>query len=411
MKLHAGFIRPRYGTGCFADLPATIYYMLTGTPSFGKPLEGLDRRYDSVILLLLDSLGWHFFERFQDHPLLAEISRHGVVTKLTSQFPSTTAAHVTCIHTGQPVGQHGIFEWQYYDPAVDMIIAPLLFSLAGTSQREQLASHNVQADLLFPKENLYQHLNTQAVKAHIFQERTYADSTYSRVMLDGANVVPYRTLPEALVNLVALLTQPKSSRGYYLLYFDKIDGVCHDYGPNSPQVEAEIDAALTIIDRLFFKKFAGQTTNTLLMITADHGQTTIDPEATVYLNLDARFTGIERALKINHRNELLVPAGSCRDMFLYIKEDQLDQVQALLSNQLAGVAEVYPVADLVKNGFFGPTPVSASFQSRVGNLVILPFPGQSVWWFEKDKFSVKQRGHHGGLSPEEVEIPLLLYAT
>jgi hypothetical protein len=409
MRLHASFSKPKYGAGCFADLPATIHYLLTGTPSPGIPLDGLAQRYDSVIVLFLDSFGWRFFERFQDHPLLAEISRHGVVNQLTSQFPSTTAAHVTCLHTGQPVGQHGIFEWQYYDPAVDMIIAPLLFSPAGTPQRELLASYNIQANLLFPKQNFYRELSSQGIKAHIFQEKSYAHSSYSRAMLEGANVVPYCTLPEALVNLVDLLAQQKHSASYYLLYFDKIDSICHDYGPNSAQVEAEIEAALTIINQLFFKKLVGALPNTLLVITADHGQTTIDPNSTVYLNLESRFKDLERTFKTNRRNDLLVPAGSCRDMFLYLKEDQLELAQILLSRHLAGVAEVYQTADLIEAGLFGPTPVSASFQSRVGNLVILPFPGQSVWWFEKDKFWVKQRGHHGGLCPEEVEIPLLLY--
>ena len=40
----------------------------------------------------------------------------GSVTRLTSQFPSTTAAHVTALYTGVPAGQHGVFEWQYWPP-------------------------------------------------------------------------------------------------------------------------------------------------------------------------------------------------------------------------------------------------------------------------------------------------------
>jgi hypothetical protein len=45
----------------------------------------------------------------------------------------------------------------------------------------------------------------------------------------------------------------------------------------------------------------------------------------------------------------------------------------------------------------------------VGNLVILPYRYESVWWYEKDKFEMKFRGHHGGLTPQEMETILYSY--
>ena len=65
--------------------------------------------------------------------------------------------------------------------------------------------------------------------------------------------------------------------------------------------------------------------------------------------------------------------------------------------------------DLIEAGLFGPLPLSQRFLDRVGNLVVLPFAGESVWWYEKDKFEMKKHGAHGGLTPAEVEIPLLLF--
>ena len=72
--------------------------------------------YDAVVLFLIDGFGWRFFEKFQEMPFFQQTARTGTVTKLTSQFPSTTAAQLTTIHTGMPVGEHGIFEWYYFDP-------------------------------------------------------------------------------------------------------------------------------------------------------------------------------------------------------------------------------------------------------------------------------------------------------
>ena len=115
-------------------------------------------------------------------------------------------------------------------------------------------------------------------------------------------------------------------------------------------------------------------------------------------------------LRVNRAGKAIVPGGSCRDMFLYIQETALDDAQALLSRQLEGKALVCRVADLIAQGYFGPLPVSETFLSHVGNLVILPFEGEAVWWYEEGRFEQKFFGHHGGLTPGEMEIPLLIYA-
>jgi len=39
--------------------------------------------------------------------------------------------------------------------------------------------------------------------------------------------------------------------------------------------------------------------------------------------------------------------------------------------------------------------------------VILSYRYESIWWYEKGKFEQKFYGHHGGLTPQEMEIPLL----
>jgi hypothetical protein len=73
-------------------------------------------------------------------------------------------------------------------------------------------------------------------------------------------------------------------------------------------------------------------------------------------------------------------------------------------------ADVYTVNELIDEGLFGPEPLSPTFLSHVGNLVILPRKYETVWWYEEGRFEQKFYGHHGGLSPEEMEIPLLLYS-
>ena len=412
--LNPQFIKPKYNERCFADIPATVKYLLGKTdsppPLTAFPAEFL-RRYDTVILLFVDAFGWSFFDRHRtEYPFLRRFAENapGAALKLTAQFPSTTAAHVTAIHTGLPPAQSGVFEWQYYEPKLDAIIAPLLFSFYGTKERDTLLPTGIDPRTILPAQTIYFDLNEMGVESHIFQYRAYTPSTYSDVVFRGAKTHPYGTFSESLVNMRTLI-EHATAPSYFFMYFPQIDSVCHEYGPDSPQVAAEIDTFFIALERLFAAPLDGKLKNTLLMVTADHGQMAVNPETTVYLNRDPRFAGIERFIRRNGGNELLVPAGSPRDMFLYIKEEMLDEAREFLQKGLSGAADVAKTADLIAAGYFGAMPPSRTFMARVGNLVILPYENQTVWWYEKDRFEMKFRGHHGGLSPQEMEIPLLLY--
>jgi hypothetical protein len=393
--MDSNFIKPRYDTGGFASLPKKILEVLS------------INRYDAVVLFLIDGFGWRFFEKFQETAFFQQIARTGTIAKLTSQFPSTTAAHLTTIHTGMPVGEHGIFEWYFYEPALDHVIAPLLFSFAGTSQRETLKPTGFKPASLYPAATFYRSLKQQGVVSNIFQHREYTPSTYSNAVFKGAKTNGYKTLTEALVNLAdkLLVAQPPS---YFFFYFDRIDAICHEYGPGSPQTTAEILVFLMTMEHIFLKELVGTHKKILFMLTADHGQVEVDPQTTIYLNREPAFSGVDEFLKVNRNSELMVPAGSARDFFLYIKPEMLDEAQAFLASRLAGRAEVRKVSELVQAGYFGPI-ISARFLAHASDLVILPYRGESVWWFEQDKFEQKFRGHHGGLTKQELEIPLLTW--
>ena len=420
--LHPSFLRPRYGGRCFADIPPTVRWWLTGDA--GAPdgpaladdvMQGFEQRYEAVVLLWMDAFGWHFFQRYAErYPVLQRFLRDGRVAQLTSQFPSTTTAHATTIHTGLPVAQHGAYEWQYWEPTVGALIKPLLYAYAEDDERGSLARSHVPITQMLPRGTIYQRLAQHGVASTVFQSAQYASSPYSTAALRGASVVPFVTLPEALTNLRLSLSHAHNSGGlpaYFFLYFDKIDGIGHHYGPDSPHFHAEVDGCLHALE-WFFANLPARLPNTLFLLTADHGQTPVDPATTLYLNRDPRFRGLTDFLRPdNHRGKpVLAPGGSARDAFLYVRDGLVDEARAFLQPRLDGVADVVRTRDLIDAGYFGPGLPSERLLSRVGDLVILPHAGQSVWWYERDVFEMQFYGMHGGLSPEEMEIPLAMLA-
>ncbi len=399
---------PRYDTTCFSSLPALIRAAIAGENFPLLRTAGMEGPFRRVVTFFIDAFGWRFFSKYADgYPSLRRFLDHGYVARFTSQFPSTTAAHVTTMFTGDEVGQHGVYEWNYYEPTLDMVITPLLFTYAGSRDVEKLWEFDPRPEEMFPPSRLLLDLQAEGVKTYVFLNRLFAHNTYSRVMTQGAQLVPFATLPQALTILRHLLAEATGPTLFHL-YYEALDSIAHEHGPESPHLEAEIDTFLTVLERQFFAKLPAGMGDTLVLLFADHGVMGVSPETTMYINLHPLFAHLRPLLRVNGRGSLLAPAGSPRDMFFYVKNTALEEARGILARMTEGRADVVLTRDLIAQGVFGAQPLSERFMERVGDLVVLPYHGESVWWYEKDRFEQKQRGHHGGLSPEEMEIPLLM---
>jgi len=281
------FIKPLYDSFCFSKIPASAFSLLTGkeinsglpTSCFLPPYE----RYDMVLLFFLDGFGWKFFKRFENHPFCRRFLEKGMVSKLTAQFPSTTAAEVTSIHTGLEVGQTGIYEWYYYEPKVGRIIAPLLFSYAGDKVTQSLVAQNIHPSELFPFETIYQKLHKEGITSYLFQHSTLCTSPYSQRMSQGAHLVSYFTLKQGLQSLGELIGSTRDQKTYALFYYADIDSKGHRKGVDSSELEQEILQTLDLLESNW-DRFSSSGKKVALMLTSDHGMTAVNPRNTFYLN-------------------------------------------------------------------------------------------------------------------------------
>ena len=62
---------------------------------------------------------------------------------------------------------------------------------------------------------------------------------------------------------------------------------------------------------------------------------------------------------------------------------------------------------MLAEGYFGPAPVAEAFPARAGELVILPYAGETIWWWGNGEYEQTFYGNHGGLTADEMETPLL----
>ncbi len=400
------FRLPLYDSYCFSNLPQTILsFFGIGKPTLpNDTIASFSPQYKKVVLFFIDSFGWDSYQRqLPTSPLLQQLEQKGIVSKLTSQFPSTTAAHVTTLNTGMTVGEHGVYEWNYFEPKLQAVIHPLLYSYAGDKTRNSISDSSLDPSCLFPKNTIHQQLRAHNIPSHSHQPNNITDGHYSQAMLNGSVIHGYRTFTEGLVNLShQVITE---STGYYYFYYSEFDTITHDYGSDSSQADAQIQLFLHALEKYFFKQISPET---LVILTADHGHINVSSDKCFYINLDV--PEVIPYLKTLPNQQPIIPAGSPQDFFLHVKESKLELTKSILTEKLQGKAEVYRVQDLINQGFFGPT-CSSTFLSRVGNLVIASYTGHSAWWFEEGKFSQHHHANHGGLTPQEMDIPLIIYQS
>jgi len=354
--------------------------------------------YEDVIFFLLDGFGWNAFEHYVDHyPFLKRFSHgEGIASKITSQFPSTTAAHITCLNTGLSVGQTGIYEWFYYEPKVDAVIAPLLFSYAGDREEGTLNKMLYPPFEIFPFRTFYQDLKN--IQSYLFLAQSIAHSTYSQTLSKGAEIIASENFSDAIDKLIQKLRMESSQPRYFYVYLGDIDAAGHRHGMQAEVYQSAIDQCFRTLENNFLKHFPKER-KTACFLAADHGMTSVDPKSTVYLNL--AYPQILEVIQKNQKGNMIVPAGSCRDFFLHIKQEELHSVYQSLKTFLRGKAEVHLVDELIKDQLFGVC--SPRLLERVGNLVILPYVNEAVWWLEKHRFEQHFYGAHGGLTAEEMK--------
>ena len=390
--------RPEQGRRCFDQLPATVERLLTGTTG-GTALDEtlLRERVERVVFVYFDAFGWAFLERHADHPLFARARSEGLLAQLTAQFPSTTTAQVTTIHSGLPVAEHGLYEWHVYEPSLDRLVTPLLFAFAGDGMRGTLLGQ-IEPDELFPTDALYARLADAGNRSTVILPAAIAGSAPNIALLRGTEVLPFTTAKESLAVAAEALA---GGAAYAHVYLDEVDSLMHAVGTDDPAVDVVTRTILDDVHRATFPD------GTLVLLTADHGMSPVDPERTIYVN--ELWPELAAHLETGADGKPLAPAGSCRDLFLHARDGAVATVCAGLGERLDGVADVVPVADLIEEGIFAePSP---RLSARLANVAVLPRYGEAVYWHEPGRFVQHLHGQHGGLSPQEMEIPLVAWVA
>jgi predicted AlkP superfamily pyrophosphatase or phosphodiesterase len=407
--LGSKIIFPRYQDYCLSNLHQTIINLLTNRYSPpGLPADTMPKgKFSHIFLILIDALGYLSFKKNRHYFPLPQKT---LISPLTTIFPSTTTAVLSTLSTGLLPQEHGLFEWRLYIPQIGDIIKTLPFCLTNSHQQDQLVSLGFNPEqVFFKKPTIYQKLAQKGIPSFAFSHQSYYKSAFAKTTLNGARLIPFTGLAELLTTLrqTTIKITNKYPKTFTYVYLDYLDSTGHRHGPESDHFKTELAQIALMIKQFFLqplKENPQLKSKSLVIITADHGQVQINPKETIYLN---RFRKLTNNLKLKPNQEPITATGGPRDVFLHLKKDQQDEVIAYLKKKLFSQADVYSSTEALKKGWFGNRQSSQKFLERLGEVLILPQDNLTVWLDNDEEKKIDKLGHHGGLTAEEMLVPLI----
>lgn len=339
--------------------------------------DGVDR----VLVVLVDGLGWHLLPRLSaGAPLLASVlsGATGRLTRLECTFPSTTPTSLVSLGTGATPGEHGILGFTLRVPGTDRVLSHIRW-------REDPSPAVWQ-----PVPTWFQRLKKAGVSARAVLPALFIGSGLTEAAYRGAEFHPAGPTDDYPRLLIDDL---RSAPGLVYGYTAELDTAAHVFGIGSEQWHT----AAGNVDALLSRLLEALPPDAALLVTADHGGLNVPPGARIDLDADPRLgEGIR------------VVAGEPRVRYLHTEPGAGPDVHAAWAEVLAGRAIVYSREQAMATGMFGP--VAAGHRDRLGDVVVVCSGDTAVLASAHEPPETSRLvGFHGGASPAEMAIPLIVF--
>ena len=364
-----GLSRPLYGKRGLDGFSKSILDFFLN--SSGRITEVSPSNRRKILLVMVDALG------------ISTILRHRRYTRgllngakfidfLSSTAPTTTATALATLATGAPPALHGISGYNMYFR--ELSSTAISFNIKNQKDEEKKIS-------LLAKNTIYKELKKNGIDSCVLIKRHYLESLFTNDIVNGANTLEYVALSDAMSRTLSALKS--INEGLVVSYWAEIDTLSHVYGPGSKEVELGLRMFMSYIKAIIKEAIK---LGSIVILIADHGQ--IDVKKEIELK---GYPFLEKSV--------LLPFGEKRFSYLIscekISEDDL--------GDLKEVSELFSLSEY-KILFGGK--ISKKLWTRFGNYIIASKDGV-IFLVKKEEN--KLLGHHGGLTPEELAVPLLIF--
>jgi hypothetical protein len=354
-------------TDTLVNLVSELEYRLTGTSVFPRLSEGVGANVpdaSTYVLILFDGLGAHQLS----HPAAATLAQ-AERGPIESMFPTTTTVNLSTLVTGAEPKTHGVIGHHMWVPELQDVVNVLKWILPGRGKLDFDPTH------FLPPGNLWERLREAGIEPITVQPGAFVRSPLSRMLYRGCRIEPVWNERE----IIAATTELAATPGRLIFaYLPHVDMAAHISGQGSDDYEN----ALGIASRVWDGVTNGLRDHAAAVGTADHGHADYshDKKIRIPQRPNCEFYGDPRALYVRSRDS---------ELGLRLAED----LPATWHDQ----SKI--------QSWLGEGPAHPELKQRLPNGVLMADEGYLLIPGNMDERLI---GYHGGLSPDELLIPLLI---
>ena len=313
---------------------------------------------DTINFILADGLGYENLNSTDSY------LNKNVTKSINTTFPSSTNVALSSISFMKNPIEHGLIGYYMYDKSQYGLINALNWN--EDNKNLLLNDH-------FQKQNsIWKIFKENKIYASNFQPRNLVGTPLSDCLYELSSTIPY----DDEQNLLELLSESTILENRFnFIYYPLIDVTAHIFGVNSEEWQIEITKFEKLVNEI--SNISNKKTKTI--ISADHGLVNINTENRHDLNYsdDLQIYGDQRSVYINGSKESVLEAFSQIPGVL-LEKQELSSLLGEPTNEF--LKSIYP---------------DFCFLVEDKNII---YPKH---------LSAQLKGYHGGLSKEEIKIPII----
>jgi hypothetical protein len=244
---------------------------------------------------------------------------------------------------------------------------------------------------------LYQHpvfFNELDADCFVVSENWILTTAFNRAHTGKAQTRGYDSLPDMFSCIESIVKQGRKKQ-YIYAYWSQFDHLSHKHGNQSDEVAAHYSVLQQETEKML-KHIQGS--NTLLLLSADHGFIDTSPQHCITVNEHARL-----------QNCLSQPlSGEPRAAYCYVHEAKRHEFVDYMNTHFAMQLDCIPSAALLQQNVFGLGEAHPKLHQRIGDFTLIMKDNFIIKdWLESENYFFHY-GVHGGVSELEMYVPLVL---